>query len=262
MRTTKKAGTPPKPMPRPWPGGLLAEADSRDHVEALRAWGCRIGLAARDALATGSIERAVGARDRHVAAIAGHYGLTGAHHCLHAEPLAWIRLTETQATRGLMHFLASGEERMRCFLQALAPRLGWPADITALAVETEVPAGRGRIDLLIGGKARGRAWGAVIEAKFEHSLKRNPLGDYMRHGTEELGMALTVVGPGERSGALIVLGKRCCPQTRRILSRNTHWRFVHWHEVLRRFDARLAEPVIDEDFRRFRRTLWERAGGG
>ncbi|USU13886.1 hypothetical protein NF701_08730 [Sphingomonadaceae bacterium OTU29THOMA1] len=239
---------------------MIAEANSRAHIEALRAWGYRIGLAARDALtASDEIELGVGDRTRHVEAISDHFGLPSGHHCFNVQPWGWLRLSETLATKGLQHFLNFSDERIRSFLQALVPTIDWPAALERLSIKAETRAGRGRIDLLISGQSQGRTWGVVIEAKFEHSLKRNPLGDYRRHGTK-LKMALATDGSGEPTGALIVVGKRLCRQTRKKISRNGQWRFVHWHEVLRRFDATLDEPTIDEDFRRFRRTLWERAG--
>jgi hypothetical protein len=255
----KKAPKPPRSLP-PLPSGLLPFGLGESHIGALRAWGYRIGLAARDALvAGGDIERSVGDRNARVKAISEHFGLANPHHCLHVEPLGWLRLGETQATRGLQHFLTSNNVRTRLFLKALAPNIAWPPDLQDLNVEAETPAGRGRIDLLISGRSEEKIWGAVIEAKFEHSLEGNPLGDYMRHGMS-LTMRLRTELPAERTGALIVLGKRACRQTRKRLSRNRHWRLVHWREVLRRFDGALAEPSLDDDFRRFRRTLWERAG--
>jgi hypothetical protein len=253
------AANPTAALP-PIPRALIVEAQSLAHDEALRAWGYRIGLAARDALsAAGDIERGVGNRTMHVEAISDHFGLPSEHHCFNVEPLAWLRLSETQATKGLRHFLNAGDGRIRSFLQALVPTIEWPSDLQGLNIEAETRAKRGRIDLLISGQAQGRTWGVVIEAKFEHSLKGNPLGDYRRHGTK-LKIAFTTDGVAGRTGALMVLGKRVCRQTRKKISRNGQWRFVHWHEVLRRFDAKLTEPTIDEDFRRFRRTLWERAG--
>lgn len=253
------AATPVSAALPPFPVALLMATGDR-HIEALRAWGCRIGLAAREALAAADdIERTVGDREARVRAVSVHFGLANAHHCLHVEPLEWLRLNETQATKGLKHFLAFDDERIGCFLRALAPSIVWPLDLEDLSVAAEVRSGRGRIDLLVQGRARHRAWGAVVEAKFEHGLGTNPLSVYKRHAVN-LRMTVAADGSAERTGALIVVGKRRCRQTRRKLSRNENWRFVHWHEVLRRFDAALTEPKVDEDFRRFRRTLWERAG--
>lgn len=233
---------------------------SDSYVAAVRAWGFRIGLAARDALgAAAAIERTIGDRDGQVRAISEHFGLSNEQHSLHVEPLEWLRLGETLATKGLQHFLASSDERTRLFLEALAPEVDWPSDLAGISVDAETRAGRGRIDLLILGQSQGSTWGAVIEAKFEHSLKGNPLPDYMRHGSKK-GIRFSANILTERTGVLIVLGKQYCRQTRKRLIRNEQWRFVHWREVLRRFDAALVEERPDEDFRRFRRTLWKRAG--
>lgn len=242
------------------PAALLVQHPAESHIAAARAWGYRIGVAARDALGEViAIERAVGDRGAQVRAISGHFGLGNEQHSLHMEPLRWLRLGETLATKGLQHFLASSDGRARLFLMALAPDVHWPSDLARISVEAETCAGHGRIDLLISGRSQNATWGAVIEAKFEHSIKGNPLRDYMRHGIK-MGIDFATGIPAPRTGVLIVLGKRACHQTRKRLTRNGQWRFVNWREVLRRFDAALVEDTPDEDFRRFRRTLWERSG--
>ena len=247
------------PLP-PLPAALLVRHPVQSHIVAAQAWGYRIGLAVRDALgASAAIERAVGDRHPPIRAISRHFGLANVQHSLHVDPLRWLRLGETLATNGLQHFLASSNGRARLFLKALAPEIDWPPDLARISVDAETRAGRGRIDLLILGWSQETAWGAVIEAKFEHSIKSNPLPDYMRHGTK-MGLRFAADIPAERTGALIVLGKRVCRQTSKRLTRNQNWRFVHWREVLRRFDASLKEKTSDEDFRRFRRTLWDRSG--
>lgn len=247
------------PLP-PLPAALHLQHPVQSHIAAVQAWGYRIGLAVRDALgASAAIEQAVGDRHTPLRAISRHFGLTNAQHCLHVDPLGWVRLGETLATKGLQHFLASSNGRALLFLKALAPEIEWPSDLARISVDAETRAGCGRIDLLILGWSEETVWGAVIEAKFEHSIKGNPLPDYMRHGTK-MGLRFAAEIPAERTGALIVLGKRVCRQTSKRLSRNQNWHFVHWREVLRRFDASLIEKASDEDFRRFRRTLWDRSG--
>lgn len=242
------------------PAALLVQHPAESNIASARAWGYRIGLAARDALgASAAIERAIGDRNAQVEAISVHFGLGNQQHSLHVAPLEWLRLGETLATQGLKHFLAASDSRAHLFLKAIAPEIDWPPDLAGINVNAETHAGRGRIDLLISGRYQEATWGAVIEAKFEHSIKSNPLPDYMHHGAK-IGMEFGPSVMAKPTGALIVLGKRVCRQTRKRLRRNKYWRFVHWREVLRRFDAILAEDIPDEDFRRFRRTIWERAG--
>ena len=253
-RALAKAMTALRPMPMELPA-----AGGRVHRhEILRAWGYRIGLGARDALGAATrIDERVGDREGRVSDISAHYGLKNVHHCFHVEPLRWLRLSETQATNALKLFLSSSDERVSLFLWALAPCVHWPNDLRDFTVEAETRAGRGRIDLLISGKNDNGVWGAVIEAKFEHRLSANPLGDYRRHGAR-LQMRFGSTMPRDQTGVLIVLGKKRDRRTCKKLARNAHWRFVHWHEVLRRFDAQLIEPELDVDFQRFRRTLWDR----
>lgn len=94
----------------PWV--LLVQPQVESHVAAARAWGYRIGVPARDALvASDALERTIGDRDMQVRALFRHFGLSNKQHSLHAEPLAWLRLGETLATKGLQHFLASSDAR-------------------------------------------------------------------------------------------------------------------------------------------------------
>lgn len=198
-------------------------------------------------------------RKTRMAALSGYFGLNAPNNALHLAPHHWLRVTETQATRGLAVFLLEGgSDRALSFLRAIDPDIGWPSHLTDLRVEAEVAAGGGRIDLLVQGSSAGKRWGAVVEAKFGHDLKSNPLPDYAHHA-KTAGFVLNA--GGDRAGAtgtLVVLALKRSETTTRRLSMNRRWRLLHWSALLRRLEAELRGRADDDDFRRFRRTLWDR----
>lgn len=238
------------------PPALLDPDLRKRDLHALRAWGRRLGSHARRALKFAEELRSLAdGNARSEVHVRRFYSLDLPGHSFACEPHAWLRMTETQTTGGLAHFLrAGGTDRTLAFLRALSPELAWPADLTSLRIETEVPAGRGRIDLLITGTSRGRLWGAVIEAKLEHNLGGNPLSDYVACATAR-GLIRKDIEP---SCAFVVVAPRNEAKTRSRLARNTRWCFRSWADVLRRFECELSPSQMDDDFRRFRRTLWER----
>jgi hypothetical protein len=193
------------------------------------------------------------------AAIERFHGLDDPSHCFHVDPIRWFRPTEPQVTCGLQRFLSEGgSELTLSFLRALDPTLSWPERLDGVTVEAEVPCERGRIDLLISGKAAEVTWGAVVEAKFGHNIRRNPLPDYAQHAAK-LGMQFRPI-PGEGgTSVLIVLGQRNESATRARLRRNKRWSFLNWHSFLRRWERELTRLSDDDAFRQFRRTIWERA---
>ncbi|WP_327460788.1 hypothetical protein [Sphingomonas sp.] len=192
-----------------------------------------------------------------VDAVIRFYGLGHSNHSFDHSPYEWLCMTEVQATKGLAHFLEQDPERIQSFLQALLPGWGIWSCLEDLRAQAEVPAGTGRIDLLITGKANGGIWGAVIEAKFGHKLKTNRLNDYAQYGAD---IGLRFDGP-QPTGALLILGRSSGKDVRSRLSRlrKWKWRFVDWSTLLRRWEQRPSPLTGDQEFGRFRRTLWETA---
>ncbi|SFO44993.1 hypothetical protein SAMN05428984_4300 [Sphingomonas sp. OK281] len=230
------------------------------NIESLRRWGHRVGLKARDALHVGGITAAMATRRKaeQVDVLRFHHA-KHPNHSFRVEPHSWLRLTEVQATKGIAHFLRlGGEARVLAFLRASDPDLRWPASLTSVQIEAELRLNKGRIDLIIAGTSDGLAWGAIIEAKFAHSSKDNPLPEYAKSG-KGYGMAFAPSNGEARTGALLIVGQRICRQTNLRLRSNRLWRFLHWSTLLRRFEIELSGLPDDVEFRRFRRTLWERA---
>jgi len=124
--------------------------------------------------------------------------------------------------------------------------------------QAEVPAGAGRIDLVVQGWSGGTRWGAIVEAKFDHDLKSNPLPDYALHARTQGFVIETGAGRAGATGTLVVLAPKRTAVTTRRLARNRRWRLLHWSAMLRRWERELRGHADDVEFRRFRRTLWER----
>jgi hypothetical protein len=150
-----------------------------------------------------------------------------------------------------------GPTRILAFLRALAPDMAWPETLEQAIAEPEVNAKAGRIDLLISGRAASRTWGAVVELKFDHHLKGNPLAAYAKHAKTR-GMVFQGTDQEPATGVLVVLGRTLARTTGSRLIRNRQWRFVHWLLFLRRFERELAVLPTDNEFSRLRRLIWER----
>lgn len=126
--------------------------------------------------------------------------------------------------------------------------------------KAETKTNHGRIDLFLYGKAGSESWAAVIEAKFDHHARDNPLADYRRAA---ISLNLRPIRRDDDATAggviLVILGRSACAGTERRLFRNRDWRFAAWRSVLQRFERAMAGLPDGDEFRRFRRNLWERS---
>lgn len=201
-------------------------------------------------------------------AVASVFGLDLSHHLFHAAPVKWVWMTEPQATRAFADFLnAEGPTvrsgRIQAFLRALGsgPR---QSDVVFEEPSAEAEASAGdqrRIDLLLSWRdAAGLARGAVVEAKFGHHLTKGQLKEYQKFllGRESR-FRKSRLAADERPLLFVVSSRRRAHDDRE-LARNRDWRWISWRSLLLAFDRTLVSDHDDEDFRQFRRTLWDRAG--
>lgn len=214
----------------------------------------RIGLL-RQVVAEGLIEQSV-EWARNAPALRRAFGLH-AHGALAAEPHRWAQFHEPQITRGFRHFLSTGPaEIQRRRAQAMVAAI-W-GDRMPVGFEAEAStasAEEGRIDLaVVLTGPDGRRIGAIVEAKFKHRLTARQLQRYRQRATARWQLA-----PEDRR--LTVVMPSLDAVSRRFLKRNPEWRFLSWERLLVRLDNALDAPIDDEDFRRFRRTVWLRAYG-
>ena len=201
------------------------------------------------------------------------FGIDLHHHFLHAAPLEWLqeaRLSEPQITRGFAHCLdidgrATRTGRIRALLRALGSDPG-DADsgLREARVRPEAPANRKRIDLLIEWTdASRRKRGAVIEAKFGAHVTPGQLPGYRRRLERIENDYRREVSANEQERPLLFLVSplRDAEITRALRrQRSQDWRWMSWRSLLLAYD-RVLDPDHDDDaFRRFRRTLWDRAG--
>jgi hypothetical protein len=191
------------------------------------------------------------------------FGCGTVDHSLSTLSHGWLQPIERQVTEGLAHFLNEGSRSQRhrralAFLRALDPPRGrpWPEQIRKVSVIAEQLAngdksGDARIDLIVVAEdAEGRTVGAVLEVKFEHKLGRNPLTAYETQAR--------TVGLTTRNASFLVVGVRKDRGVRDVLGRNATWRFQSWRRVLLGLDHQMPADVDDDDFRRFRSTLFRR----
>ena len=192
-------------------------------------------------------------------AMEGVFGFHLAHHFFHAAPLGWVsrvRLTEPQVTKAIAHLLHSEDPvtrggRVQALLGALGSRMEGVPGKAGVTAEALVAGQQQRMDLLVewrDGQGVDRA--AVIEAKFDHLVTESQLKTYCDHVLKHYRGAplLFVVSPSYRKSDA------------RVLADNEDWCWKSWRSLLLAYDRFLDPQHDDEDFRRFRRTLWDRAG--
>ena len=192
-----------------------------------------------------AIRRTFGLHDHHFFGVSGH---------------EWLSLTETQTTGGLAHFIdVTDVEHRRACVAALFAASGAPIaageQIVDARVVPEYPIKHGRLDLLaLIRTASGGAHLLVIEGKFEYDLSHNQLRRYER----ALPGVIAAEELGSPSLTLLVVGNRLRRRTRKQLDRHKQWRFISWSDLMLKLEKRLPAFADNDDFRRFRRTLWDR----
>lgn len=241
-----------------WSTGALAAGQ-----RLLPPWGLRIGSEARAAIPILRQRFPIGSSwSAGLAAVRRLYGLDAAGSALAVPPFKWLRITEPNAVAMLAEFIrAGGTPRILAFLRALGPGVHWPTGITGVEIATEVPVsdkrGSGRIDLLISAQNERKHLMVVLEAKFGHHSKDNPFSTYAsiaRRWLQQKSASGSVAGE-----LLLLIVAPAEPQ--RIAQpalRRQGWHFMSWQGLLRRFEIAHRGLPDDLDFRRFRRTLWDK----
>lgn len=176
------------------------------------------------------------------------------HHLFRAFPHEWARFSEAQMTKGIAYFVnealgATRAARARALLAGLG--ISAPEEMRGLTIQAEAPADRRRrIDLLIEWEEPQGRRTLAVEAKFEHAVTRQQLLMYKRW-------------LGRRNGGLerVSLVLLTTPGTKNIGGARgmTSWRQIEWRSFLLAHERALPTERDDEDYQRFRRTLWARA---
>jgi hypothetical protein len=194
-----------------------------------------------------------------LASLVRFWNLEHQSHAFYADikPVDWLNLTERQATKALAGFLEEGgKDRVHAFLRALSPKVmdGLPGleAIEKFQVHAELDG----IDLLVVMDANNKRWGALVEAKFDHHAKSNPLAKYQKTAEEVCNMDFSKDELGRAKAVLCLVGLR---KSALLAGRDAaEWDFIHWQGLLRRFEQELSAHEADDRFRLFRRILWER----
>ena len=202
-------------------------------------------------------------------AMEGGFGFNRAHHFFHATPLGWVNrawLTEPQVTKAIAYFLQSEdpvtrEGRIRALLSALGSRLDGGLGNARAKAEAPVAGERKRMDLLVEWQDGGRfERAAVIEAKFGGDVTKGQLKSYRHHLRRvERRYRRAEHDGGPEPELLLVVSRKYQKSIARALAKNKHWRWKSWRSLLLAYDRFLDPQHDDEEFRRFRRSLWDRA---
>lgn len=231
-------------------------------------------------LLSGSLARAVQDRLLHVRRLRhwqrarqvmeGAFGFHHGHHFFHAAPLGWVNragLTEPQVTKAIAYFLQSEdpvtrEGRIRALLSALGSRLEDGAVKARATDQAPVTGTRKSMDLLVEWQdSRGFDRAAVIEAKFGHDVTKGQLKTYRHHLRRvERRYRRAEHDGGPEPELLLLVSPSYRRSIARALAKNKHWRWKSWRSLLLAYDRFLDPQHDDVEFRRFRRTLWDRAG--
>ena len=190
------------------------------------------------------------------------FALERRSHLFRAEPSApWARFTEPQLTKGFAHFLNAPESDIRikrvcALLKSLgAAELG--NDMSSdVKVTAEAPtAGNKRIDLLIKWTdSANERYAVAIEAKLDHDVTSGQLLAYSDH----LDNCKCKVAKERR--LLAVISPHLSDRTAGELRDNPEWRWAAWWSLLLAHERALSDAFDDEEYRRFRRTLWDHTG--
>ncbi|MYE02455.1 MAG: hypothetical protein F4Y03_14505 [Alphaproteobacteria bacterium] len=203
-------------------------------------------------------------------AIEDAFGLHLAHHFFHAAPLGWVTriwLTEPQVTKAIAYFLHSEDPvtragRVGALLNALGSRLEGGLAKAQAKAEAPVAGKRQRMDLLVKWQdGRGFDRVAVIEAKFGHDITPGQLPAYLGHlHRVEKHYRRDKSRGSPEPPLLFVVSPRYRKSDAQVLDDNEDWCWKSWRSLLLAYDRFLDPQHDDEEFRQFRRTLWDRAG--
>lgn len=189
--------------------------------------------------------------------IMDQFNLHEKNHFFHARPIEWASFHEPQITKGFAYFLDEDNQdgdgrRIRAFLQAFG--IDGVNERPNFQIEAEAQTKTSkRIDLQICWNGEGTSREAlIIEAKFGHIISNDQLASYEQH-------AFDIPRINKDKIVFFVLSPGSNAQHSRLVSQNKKWKEISWAKVLISYQNRLPESADDDEFGRFRRTVWHRA---
>lgn len=189
------------------------------------------------------------------------FSLDRPSHCFSVSPHAWARFHEAQITAGFAHFLNEGAHNVRrsravALFQAAA--LSSNQELEGIDgfddLSVRCVAEENRTDLLIELRSGSKLIGASIEAKFGHQLTKGQLPKAYSHARDVCRWAM-------EGSIFIVVAPDTNALNSAILRQNKRfgWRAASWWTLLSHLEQQ-TDPSHDcLDYRRFRRTVWQRA---
>ncbi|RCK54154.1 hypothetical protein TH25_02180 [Thalassospira profundimaris] len=184
--------------------------------------------------------------------ISSIYCIDRANHFLETAPYEWLSLIETQVTKGLAYFLRSGNDTQnRSRVQTLVSAFGIASAVENQNVEAESRNNDNtRIDLIIKWDDGAMRNQIIIEAKLNYELRENQLKLYSKNTNRKKEKFDNCY--------FYVISEARTRITAEQLKENNSWKWVSWSSLLLKYEKFKNSVHDDDDFRRFRKTLWNR----
>lgn len=189
--------------------------------------------------------------------------LSNPNHVFNHSDILWgFHLTEPQVTKGWEYFLSNAnvppksKTRAELFIQSLCEISGIkPPQCIAqqdIRVKAEVPLRKQQIDLLFEwSSSNGNTNKLAIEFKIGHE---SPTGQLS-------GMRRTLKAQRHDELFLFFVVPEFKKNNAKVANRNKDWKPVTWFALLKKFEHIIPEKIDDDDFRRFRRSVWQLTTG-
>ena len=102
-----------------------------------------------------------------------------------------------------------------------------------------------------------KCYAVAIEAKLDHVVTSGQLPAYLRHLKRKIDNKKRCL---KKRYLLVVVSPHLSAPIARALRRNQEWRWAAWRDLLLAHERALPADSDDEEYRRFRRTLWDQTG--
>lgn len=188
------------------------------------------------------------------------YGANDPNHPFKCAGRPWVYLHEQQITTSLTILFNQCDDATKLsILRALMPDKKWSDNLTKITAESEVKTDKGRIDILIHTYANNQPIAIVIEAKFGHNIKGNPLKDYIKYAEDRF--------PNAKKIDCIILATKTGKVKKDLSKRDRkNWKFIEWADFMRRMEKEIISlrnkgeyfHPQDQGFIQLRRLIWEK----
>ena len=235
--------------------------DHSQYSDELEKWAIRIDKNARAAMRYLNKQPLDFYRENNRMAAMDFYGANDPNHPFKIAGRPWVYLHEPQITTAFAFlFNQCNDATKLSILRALMSDKKWSDNLTKITAESEVFSDKGRIDILIHAVANNKPIAIVIEAKFGHNIKGNPLENYREHTENERFPRGTKID-------CIILATKTGKVKKDLSNRDRkNWKLIEWADFMRRMEKEIISlrndgtyfHPQDQDFIQLRRLIWEK----